>query len=68
MTDQGQGASLAFEDAEGLSYLISQKNTSSSQIPSLLSQFTEIRKERVHSIQHFSRVIAQPANYHKEEN
>ncbi|KAL9932123.1 hypothetical protein V8E36_008895 [Tilletia maclaganii] len=63
---QGQGASLAFEDAEGLAYLFKSSDpTFASDIPNTLAFFTQVRKERVHAIQHFSRVMAAPANYEK---
>ncbi|PWN89752.1 FAD/NAD(P)-binding domain-containing protein [Acaromyces ingoldii] len=64
---QGQGASLAFEDAEGLAYLFCNGSVTPHDVSRVLKKFTELRRARVHMIQHFSRVMAKPASYEKGE-
>lgn len=67
--DQGQGASLAFEDAEGLAHLFCSGPTTpgADQVPNLLARFTALRKERVHMVQEVSRRMAKPAAYDRGE-
>lgn len=65
---QGQGASLAFEDAEALATMLADLDDASpTTIGRALHATSVLRTPRIRAIQHASRVMARPADYAKGE-